>query len=73
MDLKERVKVLIKGVVEDMGYKLVDVQFGSERGRFALIIKIDKEDGVSIKDRVRVSREIDPILEKAGLIEKAGC
>jgi ribosome maturation factor RimP len=71
MDLKEKVRDLIEGVIEDMGYKLVDIQFGSEEGRFALIIKIDKEGGVNVEDCAQVSRVIDPILEEADLIEKS--
>ncbi len=71
MDLKEKVRELVKDVIEDMGYKLVDIQFGSEEGRFALIIKIDKEGGVNVEDCAKVSRVIDPILESADLIEKS--
>jgi ribosome maturation factor RimP len=71
MDLKEKVRELVEGVIEEMGYKLADIQFGSEGGRFALIIKIDKEDGVSVEDCAKVSRVIDPILESADLIEKS--
>jgi ribosome maturation factor RimP len=71
MDLKEKVRDLIEEVIEDMGYKLVDIQFGSEEGRFALIIKIDKEGGVNVEDCAQVSRVIDPILESADLIEKS--
>jgi ribosome maturation factor RimP len=71
MDLKEKVRDLIEEVIEDMGYKLVDIQFGSEEGRFALIIKIDKEGGVNVEDCAQVSRVIDPILEEADLIEKS--
>jgi ribosome maturation factor RimP len=71
MDLKEKIRDLIEEVIEDMGYKLVDIQFGSEEGRFALIIKIDKESGVNVEDCAQVSRAIDPILESADLIEKS--
>jgi ribosome maturation factor RimP len=71
MELKEKIKELIESVIEDMGYRLVDIQFGSEGGRFALIIKIDKEGGVNVEDCANVSRVIDPILESANLIEKS--
>ena len=71
MKLKEKIKELIESVIEDMGYRLVDIQFGSEGGRFALIIKIDKEGGVNVEDCAQVSRVIDPILEEADLIEKS--
>jgi ribosome maturation factor RimP len=71
MDLKEKVKELIKDVIDDMGYELIDIQFGSEEGRFALIIKINREGGVSVEDCAKVSRVIDSILEEADLIEKS--
>jgi ribosome maturation factor RimP len=71
MELTEKIKELIESVIEDMGYRLVDIQFGSEGGRFALIIKIDKEGGVNVEDCANVSRVIDPILESANLIEKS--
>jgi len=71
MDLKEKVKELIESVIEDMGYKLIDIQIGSEAGKFALIIKIDKEGGVNVEDCAKVSREIDSILENANLIKKS--
>jgi ribosome maturation factor RimP len=81
MDLKEKVRELIEKVIEDMGYKLVDIRFGSEEGRLALIIKIDKGGGlfepgeagagVSIEDCAKVSRVIDPILEEANLMKKS--
>jgi ribosome maturation factor RimP len=71
MDLKEKVRELIEETIEDLGYKLVDIVLGSENGRFALIIKIDKEGGVNVEDCAKVSRVIDPILEEADLIEKS--
>jgi ribosome maturation factor RimP len=71
MDLKEKVRELIEEDIEDLGYKLVDIVLGSENGRFALIVKIDKDGGVNVEDCANVSRVIDPILEKADLIEKS--
>jgi ribosome maturation factor RimP len=71
MDLKEKVRELIGETIKDLGYKLVDIVLGSENGRFALIIKIDKEGGVNVEDCAKVSRVIDPILEEADLIEKS--
>jgi ribosome maturation factor RimP len=71
MDLKEKVKELIKDVIDDMGYELIDIQFGSKEGKFALIIKVNREGGVSVEDCAKVSRVIDPILESANLIEKS--
>jgi ribosome maturation factor RimP len=71
MDLKEKVRELIEKTIEDLGYNLFDIIFGSEGGKFALIIKINKEGGVNIEDCANVSRAIDPILEESGLIDKS--
>ncbi len=70
MDLKEEIRKLIEEKIEDMGYSLHDISLGSEGGKFAVIIKINKEGGVSIEDCAKVSRAIDPILEEADLIKK---
>ena len=71
MNLEEKVKNLVAEVINDMGYNLVDVEYGSEDGRPAIIIKIDKEGGVSVDDCAKVSRKIEPIIEEADLINKS--
>lgn len=70
MELKDRIKEIIKPIIEDMGFDLYDISFGSDNGKFSLIIKINKREGVTIEDCAKVSRAIDPILEKADLIKK---
>ncbi len=70
MNLKEEIRSLIEEKINDLGYNLYDISFGSEGGRFALIIKIDKEGGVSVEDCAKVSRIIDLILEEADLIKR---
>jgi ribosome maturation factor RimP len=71
MDLKEKIREIVEPIIVDLGYKLENVSFGSESGRFALIIKINKEGGVSVEDCAKVSRAIDPILEEANLIKES--
>jgi len=71
MALKEEIKNLVEDTIESMGYELVDIVFGSENGKFALIIKINKEGGVNVEDCASVSREIDEIIEESGLIKKS--
>lgn len=63
--LKEK----IRPIIEDLGYKLISINWGKEIGRKALIIKIDKEGGVSIQDCTKVSRAIDPIIDSFDLGE----
>ena len=69
MNFEEKVEKLIKKDIENLGYQLKRVEIKQKGRAKELIIIIDKEGGVSIKDCVRVSREIDPILEKEDLFE----
>jgi ribosome maturation factor RimP len=71
MNLKGEIRNLIENVISNMGYKLIDIEIGSENNRFALIIKIDKENGITVEDCARVSRYIDPIIEEANLIKRS--
>ncbi len=67
--LREQIKSLIKDKIKERGYKLVRVEIGSQKGGMTLTIFIDKEGGVDVEDCAEVSRLIDPIIEKAGLIK----
>ena len=62
--VKEICEEKLKGVIEDMGYELVDVSFVKENGGMSLIFTIDKEEGVTITDCEAVNRKIDPILDE---------
>lgn len=64
--LKE-IEEKIKPIIEDLGCEFISINWGSEEGRKALIIKIDKEGGVSVEDCARVSRAIDPIIDSSDL------
>jgi ribosome maturation factor RimP len=69
MELKEKVEKLIKEEIENLGYQLKKIEV-KQRGRAKeLVITIDKEGGVSVEDCARVSRKIDPILEKENLFD----
>lgn len=59
----------IKPIIEDLGYTFFSISWGHESGKKALIIKIDKEEGISIEDCARVSRAIDPIIDSLDLGE----
>lgn len=59
----------IKPIVEDLGYELISINWGREMGRKALIIKIDRDGGISVEDCAKVSRAIDPIIDSLDLGE----
>jgi ribosome maturation factor RimP len=69
MMLEEKIEKLIKKEIESLGCELKKVEIKQKRASKELIITIDKEGGVSVEDCARVSKRIDPILEKANLFE----
>lgn len=72
MDLKGLVKKVeeeIQSIVEREGVELLGVELVTEGGRRVLRVYIDSPIGISLRDCERVSRAIDPVLERADLIE----
>jgi len=69
MKLEEKIEKLIKKGVKEEGVILKKIEIKSKGKAKELIITIDKEGGVSVEDCARVSRRIDPILEKADLFK----
>jgi len=65
--ISEKIKELVKPIVENLGYRLFDVEFKPERG-WVLRVIIDKQGGVTIKDCEEVSRRIGPLLDVEDLI-----
>ena len=68
MALKEEIENFIKPIVEESGYKLVEIKLRPQRRQMVLTITINKEGGVSVEDCARVSRLIEPILDEKNLI-----
>ena len=54
----------LRGVIEEMGYDLVEVSYEKENGGMSLIFTIDKDGGVNMDDCEKVNRKIDPILDE---------
>jgi ribosome maturation factor RimP len=69
MELEEKIENLIKEEIEGLGYQLKKIEIKQKGKAKELIITIDKKGGVSINDCAKVSRKIDPILEKADFFE----
>ncbi len=65
--VSEKVKELVRPIIENLGYRLFDVEFKSERG-WVLRIIIDKPGGVTIKDCEDVSKRIGALLDVEDLI-----
>ncbi len=69
MEIVEKVKKLLKDVIEENNYILDDVEYIVEGKVAFLRIYIDKDGFISIDDCVKVSNLINPILDEADLIE----
>jgi len=70
MKLKEKIENLIEKIVEKEGYQLKKVEIKKKGRVLEIIVTIDKKEGVSIEDCVKVSKLIDPLLEKENLFKK---
>lgn len=72
---KERIAAavtdLIKPVLDDLGYELVEVQFRREAHGQVLRVVIFRPEGIGVDDCARVSREVSHLLDVEELIEQA--
>ncbi|MDF1615637.1 ribosome maturation factor RimP [Desulfurivibrio dismutans] len=69
--LVRRLHELLEPVVLDHGLDLAELQFRREAPGWVLRLIIDADDGVSIDDCARVSREVSHLLEVEDPIEQA--
>lgn len=69
-EFKERVTRLIEPAVTRLGAELVDVVQEREEDRRTLSVLIDKRGGIRIDECEAVSKEIDPMLTEAGLMDE---
>lgn len=68
-NIEEKVEDLVKSKIEELGYKLYDVEYAKEGKDFFLRIYIDNEKGIDLTDCEKVSTEINDILDKADYIK----
>lgn len=66
--IKQKIFDIAKGVAEDEGFELVNVDLVGGK-KLLLRITIDKEGGISINDCERMSRSIESILDVEDLIQ----
>ncbi len=66
--VREEVERLVLPILEEEGMELVDIEYKMGRGRGILRLYIDKPEGVKIEDCERVSKRIDPILDRSNII-----
>lgn len=59
-----RVSEMAQPLAEELGAVLWDVEFEKEGGQYMLTVYIDKADGVDIDDCEKLSRALDPMLDR---------
>ena len=67
--MEEKIKNLIKDVIEENGYILDDVEYVKEGSIYFLRVIIDKVGIMDVEDCVNVSNLINPILDEEDPIE----
>lgn len=68
-NIEEKVEALVKPKIEELGYKLYDVEYAKEGKDFFLRIYIDNEKGINLTDCEKVTGEINDILDEADYIK----
>ncbi len=70
-NIEERVETLIKPIIEQLGYKLYDVQYVKESSNYYLRVFIEKEEGsIDLDDCEIVNNGINDILDTADYIKE---
>ena len=70
-NIEEKVESLIKRKIEEIGYKLYDVEYVKEGKSYFLRIFIDNEKGIDLNDCEKVNNEIIDMLDEADYIKDA--
>lgn len=68
-NIEEKVEVLVKQKIEELGYKLYDVEYTKEGKNYFLRIYIDSENGIGLEDCEKTTNAINDILDKADYIK----
>ncbi len=66
-----RIRSFAEPVVRELGYELWDVVFEKVGSLYELTVYIDADDGIGIEDCEKVSRALDPLLDRYDPIAQA--
>jgi ribosome maturation factor RimP len=63
-----RLQELLQPVVEGLGYECVGIEYQPAGGRTTLCVYIDREEGISVDDCEKVSRQVGAVLDVEDVI-----
>ena len=69
--IEEKIKSLVKDVIEENGYILYKVEYVKENNMMFLRLFIDKQGIMDIEDCVTVSNLVNPILDEEDPIDES--
>ena len=69
-NIEEKVEQLIEKTINELGYKLYDVEYAKEGKDYFLRIFIDKNEGIGLNDCEKVNDAVNPILDAADYIKE---
>ena len=70
-NIEQKVEILLKPKIEELGYKLYDVQYVKEGKDYFLRVFIDNKSGIDLNDCEKISNEINPLLDENDFIKDA--
>ena len=68
--IEEKVTMLLKDKILELGYELYDVEYAKEGKNYFLRIFIDKEEGIDLNDCEKVNDGIVGLLDEADYIKE---
>lgn len=68
-NIEEKVEALVRQKIEELGYKLYDVEYTKEGKDYFLRIYIDSENGIGLDDCEKTTNAINDILDEADYIK----
>ena len=72
MSVATKAEECIKGIIEDLGYDIIEVDYSKRFGGMHLTVYIDKPEGISLDDCEKVHRAIDGPLDELDPTAGAG-
>lgn len=69
IDLENKLKELIKPLVNEQGYEFYHVEYVKENNEYYLRVYIDSDNGISLNDCEKISRLVSNLMDESDPIE----
>jgi ribosome maturation factor RimP len=69
IELEDKLKELIKPLVDEQGYEFYHVEYVKENNEYYLRVYIDSDNGISLSDCEKISRLVSNLMDESDPIE----